>query len=44
MMYTSLYTVNQIIKGKQRITVHDANKLGETFGQSVEYWLNLAIV
>lgn len=40
-MDTSLKTVNQIIKGKQGITVHTAIKLGTIFGQSPEYWLNL---
>ncbi|MBU4486605.1 MAG: HigA family addiction module antidote protein, partial [Candidatus Delongbacteria bacterium] len=40
-MDTSLKTVNQIIKGKQGITVQTAIKLGTIFGQSPEYWLNL---
>jgi len=40
-MDISLKTVNQIIKGKQGITVQTAIKLGTTFGQSPEYWLNL---
>lgn len=38
---TTPKTVNQIINGKQGITVTTAIKLGETFGQSPEYWLNL---
>lgn len=41
MMETSLKTINQIIKGKQGITVQSAIKLGAVFGQSPEYWLNL---
>ena len=40
-METSLKTVNQIINGKQGVTVNTAIKLGEIFGQSPEYWLNL---
>jgi HTH-type transcriptional regulator / antitoxin HigA len=40
-MGTSQKTVNQIIKGKQGITVPTAIKLGTIFGQSPEYWLNL---
>jgi len=38
---TTPKTVNQIINGKQGITVPTAIKFGTIFGQSTEYWLNL---
>jgi len=40
-MQTTPKTINQIINGKQGITVQTAIKLGKVFGQSPEYWLNL---
>jgi HTH-type transcriptional regulator/antitoxin HigA len=37
----SVKTVNQLIQGKQAITLETARLLGEAFGQSPQYWMNL---
>lgn len=36
-----LETINRIIAGKKRITPETAVGLGEAFGTSPEFWLNL---
>lgn len=37
----SLKTVNQIIKGKQSLSIETARLLSKAFGQSPQYWLNI---
>lgn len=37
----SLKTINQLIKGKQSVTIEMARLLSKAFGQSPQYWLNL---
>jgi len=38
---TTLQTVNRIIKGKQGISAPMALKLGELFGTTPQFWLNM---
>lgn len=36
-----LKSVNKLIQNKQSITIETAKLLGEAFGQSPQYWMNL---
>jgi HTH-type transcriptional regulator/antitoxin HigA len=37
----SLRRVNEVIKGKRRVTPETARALGKAFGTSAEFWMNL---
>jgi len=43
-MNMSTKSISQIINNKQSVTIDTAKLLNKTFGQSVEYWLNLETI
>ena len=43
LMGRPLRPINEIINGKKAITAETAIALGDAFGTSAEYWLNLEI-